>query len=271
MKGVILAGGTGSRLRPLTNVTNKHLLPVYDRPMIFWSIETLREAGITDIMIVSGRDHAGDFLNLLGSGKEHGVKLTYEVQEEAGGIAQALDLAKDFAAGGPLAVLLGDNFLEKNVTEAVQSFRQNPDGAMVFLSEVEHPEWYGIAEMKNEKIARIIEKPAQGEEPSNLAVIGLYLYDRHVFDITQNMKPSARGELEITDVNNSYLDAGNLRHAVIDGWWADAGESFEMYLRAQNLAAIKASNQKRHTDLQPDVIQKLNELEAAIAQDVEQV
>ncbi|MEX1997160.1 MAG: sugar phosphate nucleotidyltransferase [Candidatus Andersenbacteria bacterium] len=240
MKGVILAGGTGSRLRPLTDVTNKHLLPVYDRPMIFWSIETMREAGITDILIISGPNHAGHFLNLLGSGKKHEVKLTYEVQEEAGGIAQAMGLAEDFVDEGPVAVLLGDNILERTVKEPVQAFADNPVGAKIFLTEVDHPEWYGIAEMQGDKVGRIIEKPQPGQEPSRLAVIGLYLYDHDVFDIIKNLQPSARGELEVTDVNNAYLQAGKLQHAILEGWWADAGESFTMYLKAQNLAASKA-------------------------------
>lgn len=241
MKGVILAGGTGSRLRPLTYVTNKHLLPVYDRPMIFWSIETMREAGLTDILLISGPNHAGHFLNLLGSGKKHGVKLTYEVQDEAGGIAQAMGLAADFADNGAVAVLLGDNILQHGVREPVQAFAANPVGAKIFLTQVDHPEWYGIVEMKADKVVRIIEKPQPGTEPSHLAVIGLYLYDQTVFDIVKQLKPSARGELEITDVNNAYLDAGKLQHAVLEGWWADAGESFAMYLKAQNLAASKVT------------------------------
>lgn len=241
LKGILLAGGTGSRLRPLTYVTNKHLLPVYDRPMIYWSIETLREAGIGDILLISSPDHAGHFLNLLGSGKKHGVKLTYEVQDEAGGIAQAMGLAQDFADEGPVAVLLGDNILQNNVKVPVQEFAANPAGAKIFLTEVEHPEWYGIAQMKDEKVIKIIEKPKPGTEPSKLAVIGLYLYDGQVFNIVKTLKPSARGELEITDVNNAYLAAGNLQHAVLDGWWADAGESFDMYLKAQTLAASKVN------------------------------
>lgn len=240
MKGVLLAGGTGSRMRPLTYVTNKHLLPIYDRPMIYWSLQTLREAGISDVLLISGPNHAGHFLNLLGSGKKHGVKLTYEVQDEAGGIAQAMGLAKDFADNGPVAILLGDNILEKDVAEHVASFKKTPHGAKIFLTKVDHPEWYGIAAMKEDKIVGIVEKPKPGTEPSQLAVIGLYLYDNQVFDIVPKLKPSARGELEVTDVNNAYLRAGTLQHAILDGWWADAGESFEMYLRAQNLAREKA-------------------------------
>lgn len=267
MKGIILAGGKGSRLRPLTYVTNKHLLPVYDRPMIYWSIETMRDAGLTELMLISGREHAGDFLNLLGSGKQLGVKITYEMQEEAGGIAQALGLAEDYANGEPVAVLLGDNFLEKDVKNEVQEFAQNPVGAKIFLTEVDHPEWYGVCEMKDNKVTRIIEKPKPGEAPSNLAVIGLYLYDNAVFNIVKNLKPSARGELEITDVNNAYLETKQMQSAVIDGWWADAGESHEMYLRAQNLAAIKANNQK-HARLAtpPELMQLLRQFESAVQQ-----
>lgn len=241
IKGVILAGGTGSRLRPLTYVTNKHLLPVYDRPMIFWSIATLHEAGITDILLISGPNHAGHFLNLLGSGKKHGVKITYEVQDEAGGIAQAMGLAEDFADGGPVAVLLGDNIMEKSVRDPVQAFANNPSGAKIFLTEVEHPEWYGIADLQGDQVVKIVEKPKPGTEPSKFAVIGLYLYDHDVFNIVKKLEPSARGELEVTDVNNAYLAAGKLQHAILDGWWADAGESFPMYLKAQNLAASKVN------------------------------
>lgn len=243
MKGILLAGGTGSRLRPLTYVTNKHLLPVYDRPMVYWSIEMFRNAGITDILLISGPDHAGHFLNLLGSGKKHGVKITYEVQDEAGGIAQAMGLAESFAAGEPVAVLLGDNILENDVKESVEEFAKNPEGAKVFLTEVEHPEWYGVADIQDGQMVGITEKPKPGEAPSNLAVIGLYLYDSKVFDIVKTLKPSDRGELEVTDVNNAYLKEGKLQHDVLEGWWADCGESFEMYLKAQNLAASKVGAQ----------------------------
>lgn len=244
MKGVLLAGGTGSRLRPLTYVTNKHLLPVYDRPMIFWSLETLRSAGIEDVLLISGPNHAGHFLNLLGSGKKHGVKITYEVQDEAGGIAQAMGLAEDFADEGPVAVMLGDNILENDVEKYVRSFAENPQGAKIFLTKVDNPEWYGIAEFEGDKLKKIIEKPKPGKAPTNLAVIGLYLYDGDVFETVKTLKPSARGELEITDVNNAYLKVGRLQHAILDGWWADAGESFEMYLRSQNLAREKALKSK---------------------------
>lgn len=271
MKGIILAGGTGSRLHPLTHVTNKHLLPVYDRPMIYWAIQTMREAGIEDILIISGKDHAGHFLNLLRSGKEHGVKLTYEVQEEAGGIAQALGLSEDFAGGEAVAVMLGDNFFEKSVREPVQSFFADPKGAKVFVTEVEHPEWYGVADLDAEgHIQGIIEKPEKGSEPSNLAVVGLYLYESSVFDIVKTLKPSARGELEITDVNNAYLKAGKLQHAVLDGWWADAGESFEMYLQANNLAAIKAKNEQRKQPAKPEVITLLNQLVTELTKEEEE-
>ncbi len=265
MKGVILAGGTGSRLAPLTKVTNKHLLPLYDRPMIYWSIQMMREAGIVEILIVSGREHAGHFLNLLGSGKEHQVKITYEVQEEAGGIAQALALAKDFVGDESVAVLLGDNIFEKDVADEVRDFIGNPKGAKIFLKEVDSPQWYGVCRLDEAgKVRAIVEKPRPGTEPSNLAVVGLYLYDNEVFDIVKGLKPSGRGELEITDVNNAYIKSGKIQHAVVDGWWADAGESFEMYLRAQNLGAIKAGNEKRGDNMTDKVMEKLRAFEEAV-------
>lgn len=230
MKGVILAGGSGSRLYPLTAVTNKHLLPVYDRPMIYFPISTLTRAGITEIMIVSGPGHAGHFLNLLGSGKKFGARFTYEVQEEAGGIAQALGLAEDFADGDSLAVILGDNIFEDDFSGPIRSFHS---GGMVFLKAVPDPQRFGVAEFDGDRIARIVEKPKQ--PTSNFAVTGLYLYDGRVFDIIAELKPSGRGELEITDVNNAYLGRGGLTHAEVAGAWTDAG-TFESLHRA-NLTA----------------------------------
>lgn len=236
MKGVILAGGLGTRLYPLTKVTNKHLLPVYDKPMIYYPLQTLVDSGITDIMIVTGGNNAGDFLRLLGSGKEFGLKhLNYAYQEGEGGIAEALGLAEHFVGNDPVLLMLGDNFLEKPITDAVNRFRENPVGATIFVTEVEHPEWYGVVEMEGDRVVRIVEKPK--EPKSNLVAIGVYMYDNQVFHMIRKLKPSARGELEITDVNNMYLEKGQLRCEKIEGWWADAGESIEMYLRANLLAA----------------------------------
>lgn len=226
MKGIILAGGTGSRLYPLTKITNKHLLPVYDKPMIYYPLQTLMDAGLDEIMIVSGRGHAGDFLELLGSGAEFGVHLTYEIQEEAGGIAQALGLAEDFADDDDVAVILGDNIFQDNVLEAVQPFES---GAHVFLKEVPDANRFGVAEIAGDHIVSIEEKPAKPK--SNYAVTGLYLYDNDVFEIIYTLKPSGRGELEITDVNNEYIRQGAMSYSVLEGFWSDAG-TFESLLRA---------------------------------------
>lgn len=238
LKGVILAGGTGSRLYPLTKVTNKHLLPVYDRPMIYYPIETLRDAGIKDIMIVSGRGHAGHFLELLGSGREFGINLSYAIQEEAGGIAQALALTREFVDDDKMVVMLGDNIFEDNLSEAIEEFKKTPIGARVFLKAVDHPEHYGIARLENDKIIEIIEKPKQFI--GNLAVAGLYLYDNQVWDVIKNLKPSGRGELEITDVNNFYIQQGTMKYDILPGWWADGGESIDTWLEANNLLARKS-------------------------------
>ena len=236
MKGVILAGGLGSRLYPLTKVTNKHLLPVYDRPMIYYPLQTMVSSGISDILVVAGGNSAGEFLRLLGNGKEFGLKhLNYTYQEGEGGIADALSLAEHFASGQAILLMLGDNFLEKPISNAVQEFRANPTGAKIFLAPVEHPEWYGVVELAGDKVERIVEKPT--EPKSDLVAIGVYMYDGTVFDRIRRIAPSQRGELEITDVNNLYLKDGQLRYEIIDGWWADAGESFEMYLKANLLAA----------------------------------
>jgi len=237
MKGIILAGGKGTRLLPLTKVTNKHLLPVYNKPMIYYPIETLRSAGITDIMIVSGKGHAGHFLELLESGAHMGVRLSYAVQEEAGGIAQALGLAEDFADGKKTVVVLGDNIFEDSILSAVEAFQKQEKGAKIFLKEVSHPRSYGVAEVADGKVLRIEEKPK--EPKSNLAVTGLYFYDGRVFDIVRSSKPSARGELEITDVNNAYIEAGEMTYEILNGWWGDGGESFESWLRATLLVARK--------------------------------
>jgi len=236
-KGVILAGGKGTRLSPLTKVTNKHLLPVYDRPMISYPIETLRKAGILDIMIVTGRGHAGHFVELLESGQNYGVDLRYAVQEEAGGIAQALQHAETFCGNERFAVILGDNLFDYDIAPAIDRFASSQAEASIFLKEVSNPRSYGIVALENGKVSQIIEKPQ--DPPSNLAVVGLYLYTPDVFSVAKNLKPSARGELEITDINNHYLHKGTLVHEVIDGWWGDAGESHQNLLEAANYIAKK--------------------------------
>jgi glucose-1-phosphate thymidylyltransferase len=226
MKGIILAGGTGSRLFPLTKITNKHLLPVYDKPMICYPLNTLVTAGINEILIVSGRGHVGHFLELLGSGSEDGIRLSYEVQEGAGGIAQALGLARHFAEDDSVTVILGDNIFEDSVRDAVLSFHS---GARIFLKEVPDAQRFGVAEIADEKIISIEEKPHHPK--SNLAVTGLYIYDADVFDVISNLKPSQRGELEITDVNNEYIRKGTMTFSRLHGFWSDAG-TFDSLLRA---------------------------------------
>jgi glucose-1-phosphate thymidylyltransferase len=244
VKGVILAGGLGTRLRPLTLVTNKHLLPIYDRPMIHYPIECLQRAGITDVLIVTGGDHAGDFLKLLRNGKHLGLRhLEFAYQEGEGGIADALKLAEDFADGGKICVVLGDNILEKNIRKAAGAFFSQPKGAMVLLKEVPDPQRFGVARFEGEgpsrRIAEIIEKPKA--PPSNFAVTGVYFYDGTVFKVCSTLKPSARGELEITDVNNYFLQRGELTHSILDGWWTDAG-TFESLHRAGCLVAEGGAN-----------------------------
>lgn len=231
-KGVVLAGGMGTRLWPLTKVTNKHLLPVGRKPMIFYPIERLLEAGIREILIVTGLEHMGDVVNLLGSGKEYGAEFTYRVQDEAGGIAQALGLARNFAGADRIAVILGDNIFSADLTSLIDVYDQQETGAMILLSKVDDPERFGVAEFDGERIVRIIEKPAKA--PSNLAVSGIYFYDPQVFDFIKTLRPSARGELEITDVNNHYLQRGELGWAELSGWWSDAG-TFESLDRAHDL------------------------------------
>jgi glucose-1-phosphate thymidylyltransferase len=240
MKGVILAGGTGSRLFPLTRVTNKHLLPVYDRPMIFYPIQTLVNAGITDILLVTGGNSAGDFLRLLGNGKDFGLKhINYTYQEGEGGIADALRLAEYFADGKAICVILGDNIIETNIISASQEFERRPHGGHIILKEVPDPQRFGVPVFEGDRIGRIEEKPK--EPMSRYAVIGVYLYDGTVFDRIRRLRPSARGELEITDVNNQYLEEGTLAYSVLDGWWTDAG-TFESLLRANNLVAQGGAN-----------------------------
>jgi len=240
MKGVILAGGTGSRLFPLTRVTNKHLLPVYDRPMIFYPIQTLVNAGVTDILLVTGGHSAGDFLRLLGNGKDFGLKhINYTYQEGEGGIADALRLAEHFADGGPICVVLGDNIIETNIIRACEEFAERPQGARIILREVSDPERFGVPVFDGDRIVRIEEKPK--EPKSRFAVIGIYIYDETVFDRIRRLRPSARGELEITDVNNQYLEEGTLSYSVLEGWWTDAG-TFDSLLRANNLVAQDGAN-----------------------------
>ncbi|MFH1229163.1 MAG: sugar phosphate nucleotidyltransferase [Candidatus Aenigmatarchaeota archaeon] len=229
MKGVILAGGKGTRLNPLTRVTNKHLLPLYNKPMIFCPIETFVKAGIKKILIVTGGEDIGDFMQLLGSGKEFGVDLTYKVQDEAGGIAQAIQLAKDFVGEGKFAVILGDNVFEDDIKDYVKEFEGSGSGAMVFLKEVDDAQRFGVAEIDGGSIVGIEEKPKNPK--SNLAVTGLYMYDSKVFEIIKTLRPSARGELEISDVNSSYVKSGSLSYKILSGFWSDAG-TFESLHRA---------------------------------------
>ncbi|MGI6455132.1 MAG: sugar phosphate nucleotidyltransferase [bacterium] len=243
LKGVITAGGLGTRLLPMTRVTNKHLLPVYDRPMIFYPIQTLVNAGITDIMIITGGNHAGDFLPLLGNGHEFGLKrLHFTYQAREGGIAEALSLTQDFVGDDRVIVILGDNIFEKNINQYVENFRKQEKGAKILLKEVEHPEQYGVPEFDdNGKIVRIIEKP-KGTPPSRLAVTGVYMYDNRVFDIIAQLEPSQRGELEITDVNNFYLNEGTLTYDTLEGWWADCGETRSSLHEAGSMVAKTGAN-----------------------------
>ena len=240
MKGVILAGGLGTRLFPLTKVTNKHLLPVYDKPMIYYPIQTLINAGIDDILIVTGGNSAGDFLKLLGNGKEFGLRhINYTYQEGEGGIAEALRLAEFFAAGDKICVVLGDNIIEKNIRKAVEAFRKQKGGAKILLKEVPDPQRFGVAALEGDRIVSVEEKPK--EPKSNYAVIGIYLYDGAVFDIIKTLKPSGRGELEITDVNNRYIEEGLMTWDILEGWWTDAG-TFESLLRANLLVSETGAN-----------------------------
>jgi glucose-1-phosphate thymidylyltransferase len=229
MKGVILAGGLGTRLHPLTKITNKHLLPLYNKPMIFYPIQTLVDAGVRDLLIVTGGNNAGDFLRLLGNGSAFNLPhINYTYQEGEGGIADALRLAEHFAAGEKLVVMLGDNVIEKDIRRGVAAFRKQKNGARVYLKEVANPRAYGVADLRGDRIVRIVEKPKQPK--SKYAVIGIYMYDPNVFDIIRTLKPSGRGELEITDVNNAYLRRGQLHYDILDGWWADAGASHQKLL-----------------------------------------
>jgi glucose-1-phosphate thymidylyltransferase len=240
MKGVILAGGLGTRLYPLTKVTNKHLLPVYDKPMIYYPIQSLINAGIDDILIVTGGNNAGDFLRLLGNGKEFGLKhINYTYQEGEGGIAEALGLAEFFAAGQKICVVLGDNLIEKSIRKAVKAFQRQKEGAKILLKKVPDPQRFGVPELKGDRITRIEEKPKQPK--SQYAVIGIYLYDATVFEMIKTLQPSGRGELEITDVNNRYIEKGLMTWDILEGWWTDAG-TFESLLRANQLVSQTGAN-----------------------------
>jgi glucose-1-phosphate thymidylyltransferase len=240
MKGVVLAGGTGSRLNPLTRVTNKHLLPVYDRPMVYYPIQTLVNAGIEEILLVTGGKNSGDFLRLLGNGRDFGLKhIHYTYQEGEGGIAEALGLAEFFAAADPICVILGDNIIENNICAAVENFKRQPNGAKILIKEVPDAHRFGVAEIRGDRVIGIEEKPRFPK--SNFAVIGIYFYDASVFEKIHRLKPSGRGELEITDVNNFYIQEGSLTCDVLDGWWTDAG-TFESLLRANNFVAETGAN-----------------------------
>jgi glucose-1-phosphate thymidylyltransferase len=241
VKGVILAGGSGTRLLPLTTITNKHLLPVYDKPMIFYPIESLVSAGVTEIIVVTGGNHAGEFLRLLKSGKEFGcTALQYAYQEQAGGIAEALGLAEDFVDGDKCVVVLGDNILGESVKPYLDNFGRQERGARILLKEVGRPEAYGVPIIENDRLIIIQEKPQFPRSP--YAVIGLYMYDAEVWNIIRTLQPSGRGELEITDVNNAYIDRGLMEYDVISGWWGDAGESVDSYREAFNYVAEHAAN-----------------------------
>ena len=240
MKGVILAGGLGTRLHPLTKVTNKHLLPVFNKPMIYYPIEALAGAGIRDVLIVTGGNSAGDFLKLLGNGREFGLPtMNYTYQEGEGGIADALRLARHFADEQPICVILGDNIFEKSIRHAVEAYHRQRGGARILLKRVPDPQRFGVAELEGDRVVHIVEKPK--EPKTDMAVTGIYMYDREVFDIIETLVPSHRGELEITDVNNHYIVKGQMSWSELEGWWTDAG-TFESLLRANNLVAETGAN-----------------------------
>ena len=240
MKGVVLAGGLGSRLYPLTKVTNKHLLPVYNEPMIYYPIRILVNAGIGEILIVTGGNNAGDFLRLLENGKDFGLKhINYTYQQGEGGIAAALSLAEHFADRDKIAVVLGDNIIEGNIKAAAEKFRNQKEGARILLKEVPDPQRFGVPVFDGEKIIRVEEKPSK--PASNYAVIGIYMYDYRVFEFIKSLKPSQRGELEITDVNNFYISEGKMQWDVLEGWWSDAG-TFESLQSAGNMVAKTGAN-----------------------------
>ena len=245
MKGVILAGGTGTRLHPLTRITNKHLLPIYDRPMVTYAIEALVQAGVVELMLVTGGTHAGEFLRLLGNGHEYGIeRLSYAYQDQAGGIAEALGLAERFVDGEPVVVMLADNVVERSLRPTVERFRDQERGARIILSRVDEPEHLrhlGVPELDGDgRVVRIVEKPA--EPPSPYAVTGIYFYDAAVFEVISTLRPSGRGELEITDVNNHYVEAGQMEYDVLDGFWGDAGESIDAYYEVNDFVRAHGAN-----------------------------
>ncbi len=244
MKGAILAGGVGSRLHPLTRITNKHLLPIYDRPMVEYAIEALVRAGVTEIMVVTGGTHAGEFLRLLGDGHAHGIdRLSYAYQEREAGIADALGLAERFAGGDRLLVMLADNVFERSIRPAIENFERQEGGARIVLSREEDPEHLrhlGVAELDGDRVLRIHEKPES--PPSEYAVTGLYFYDAAVFEFLPTLSPSARGELEITDVNNWYIDRGEMQYDIVEGFWGDAGESIEAYYAVNDYVREHGAN-----------------------------
>ncbi len=241
IKGIVLAGGLGTRLRPLTRITNKHLLPVYNKPMIFYPIQTLVDAGIRDVLVVTGGNNAGDFLHLIGNGKDFGLDhMNYAYQEGEGGIAEALSLAEPFARGHRIVVILADNLVEKGIARGIAKFKRQNKGALVYLKKLDDPRPYGVPVFKNGQILRIEEKPKKPK--SKYAVIGIYMYDEHVFDYIRTLKPSKRGELEVTDLNNAYLQQGQLHYEILKGWWADAGESHDALLEANQMVARNHSS-----------------------------
>ena len=247
MKGVILAGGTGSRLHPLTRITNKHLLPIYDRPMVTYAIEALVKAGITEIMVVTGGTHAGEFLRLLGNGHEYGIdRLFYAYQERPGGIAEALGLAQRFVGGDRVVVMLGDNIVERSIRPMVQNFERQERGSRIVLAEMKdasHLQHLGVPEFDSDgRIVRILEKP--NKPPSNFGVTGIYLYPGEVFEVITALKPSGRGELEITDVNNSFIEKGGMEYDVLHGFWGDAGESIDSYYLVNDFVREHGANQE---------------------------
>ena len=244
MKGIILAGGSATRLRPLTLITNKHLLPIYDRPMVTYAIEAMVQAGISEIMLVTGGTHAGEFLRLLGNGHDWGIdRLSYAYQAQAGGIAEALGLAERFVADDSMCVFLADNIVERGIAASVRAFEANPVGARIILSPVEEPEHLrhlGVPELNGDKVVRIVEKP--DDPPSSYAVTGIYFYDGQVFEIIQTLVPSARGELEITDVNTAYVERGQMAYDVLEGYWGDAGESIDVYYSVNDFVRRHGAN-----------------------------
>ena len=235
MKGIIMAGGKATRLRPLTEVTNKHLLPVYNKPLIFYPLEAMVKAGITEVLIVTNPEHAGHFVNLLRSGQKWGLRLSYEIQEEAGGMAQVVGLAEPFARGSKVLVLAGDNIFTQSLKPAVERFRQLERGAMTFAKKVDEPQHYGVVELEEGKVVSIVEKPPEPRSP--YAQMGIYMYDERVFEFVKRQKPSGRGELEITDLNNLYVEEGTCYGEVLEGYWIDVGVSFDELLAANNTVA----------------------------------